>query len=262
MKSFLHKAGGVLGEKARRLFGGERGGRLRRGSIERRRIKRMACHQVFLCSNGKESCPVTVVDLGFGGFKIRSEQSVGKRGDLLHLLRQTGDVLKKLGGSYSIGLVVRVAWTRRDEDGWETGLYLPDAPGSMRIRWFKELLRELDLDETEVFSKRSTRRHRCRLPAQLTAGFMLPTPGMLLDLSPGGGLFASSQAALLGTAGQLQVQWGAKTLGCQVTVVGVRPAEPRELEHRVLHSLKFEEPMDTAAEAVLCRWLEELALND
>lgn len=234
----------------------------RRASMERRKIKRLACHQNFLCTRGGESFPVIVVDVGFGGFKVRSSAPLGKRGELLHLRRLSEEHTKKLGGSYTTGLMVRVAWTKRDEDGWESGLSLPEAPGSMRIRWFKELLEELRLDETEIFSKRAARRHRCRLPASIATGALPSVSGMVFDLSSGGVLFAAPAPAMLGSCGELQVTWGAKTLKAEVSVVGVRPAEASELELRFLHSLRFEDGMDIAAETLLHRFIGELAEND
>jgi hypothetical protein len=245
-------------QKARSLFAGPD----RRASLERRKIKRLACHQSFVCSSGKLSWPVTVVDLGFGGFKVRSAVSLGKRGDLLHLRRVCADHIKKLGGSYTTGLMARVAWSKRDDDGYETGLYLPEAPGSMRIRWYKELLQELDLDETEIFSKRSTRRRRCRLPATISTGALPSATGMVFDLSAGGALFAAPAPAMLGSSGHLDVQWGVKRLNVEISVVGVRPSDANELDLRFLHSLKFEEPMSQASETTLYRWLEELAQNE
>lgn len=234
----------------------------RRASMERRKIKRLACHQNFLCTRGGESFPVIVVDVGFGGFKVRSSAPLGKRGELLHLRRLSEDHTKKLGGSYTTGLMVRVAWTKHDEDGWESGLSLPEAPGSMRIRWFKELLEELRLDETEIFSKRSARRHRCRLPATIATGALPSVSGMVFDLSSGGVLFAAPAPAMLGSCGELQVTWGAKVLKAEVSVVGVRPAEASELELRFLHSLRFEDGMDEATEKLLHRFIGELAEND
>ena len=245
-------------KKARGLFAGPD----RRAAVERRRIKRLACHQSFLCCSGELKLPVTVVDLGFGGFKIRSTVSVGKRGDLLHLRRLSDDHVKHLGSSYTTGLMVRVAWTKRDEDGWESGLYLPEAPGSMRIRWFKELLQELRMDETEIFSKRNTRRHRCRLPATISTGALPSVSGMIFDLSSGGALLAAPVPGMLGSCGTLQVQWGPKKLETEISIVGIRPAEASELELRFLHSLKFSEPMEKTAESLLYRWLAELAEND
>lgn len=244
-------------QKARGFFTGPD----RRAAMERRRLKRLACHQSFLCSSGKESWPVTVVDIGFGGFKIRSSGPVGKRGDLLHLRRLSSDHTKQLGGSYTTGLMVRVAWTKRDEDGWESGLYLPEAPGSMRIRWFKELLKELRMDETEIFTKRNNRRHRCRLPATISTGALPMASGMVFDLSSGGAMFAAPAPGMLGACGQLEVVWGPRTLRTEVSIVGIRPAEANEIELRFLHSLRFEE-MDKATETLLYRWLEELAQND
>ena len=234
----------------------------RRAIMERRKIKRLACHQSFLCTRGGESFPVIVVDVGFGGFKVRSSAPLGKRGELLHLRRLSEDHTKKLGGSYTTGLMVRVAWTKHDEDGWESGLSLPEAPGSMRIRWFKELLEELRLDETEIFSKRSARRHRCRLPATIATGALPSVSGMVFDLSSGGVLFAAPAPAMLGSCGELQVTWGAKVLKAEVSVVGVRPAEASELELRFLHSLRFEDGMDEATEKLLHRFIGELAEND
>lgn len=234
----------------------------RRASMERRKIKRLACHQSFLCTRGGESFPVIVVDVGFGGFKVRSSAPLGKRGELLHLRRLSEDHTKKLGGSYTTGLMVRVAWTKHDEDGWESGLSLPEAPGSMRIRWFKELLEELRLDETEIFSKRSARRHRCRLPATIATGALPSVSGTVFDLSSGGVLFAAPAPAMLGSCGELQVTWGAKVLKAEVSVVGVRPAEANELELRFLHSLRFEDGMDEATEKLLHRFIGELAEND
>lgn len=245
----------LLLQKARGLLLGPD----RRAAVERRRIKRLACHQSFLCSNGKLSFPVTVVDIGFGGFKIRSSVSAGQRGDLLHLTRQADHHVKKLGGSYTTGVMVKIAWTKRDEDGWESGLSLPEMPGSMRIRWFKELLKELNMDETEIFSKRSTRRYRCRLPASISVGALPDASGMVFDLSIGGALFAAPAPAMLGSSGALKVVWGAGTLEAPVSVVGIRPSEARELDLRYLHSLKFEEPLEKGTEKLLCRWLEELS---
>lgn len=244
--------------KARGYFSGPD----RRAALERRRLKRLACHQSFECTSGKVKFPVTVVDLGFGGFKIRSSICVGKRGDLLHLTRVSNDLVKKLGGSYTTGVMVKVAWTKKDEHGWESGLYLPEAPGSMRIRWFKELLKELDMDETEIFSKRSTRRHRCRLPASISTGALPAASGMVFDLSSGGALFAAPAPAMLGSCGTLEVQWGPRILRAEIAVVGVRPSEAQEIDLRFLHSLKFEEPMGREAESLLYSWLDELATND
>lgn len=250
MKSLLQKARGLLARTDRRA------------SMERRKIKRLACHQNFLCTSANDSFPVMVVDIGFGGFKVRSARPLGKRGDLLHLRRLSQDHTKKLGGSYTTGLMVRVAWSKKDEDGWECGLSLPEAPGSMRIRWFKELLEELHLDETEIFSKRSARRHRCRLPATISTGALPSVSGLALDLSAGGVLFAAPAPAMLGSCGELEVTWGAKVFKAEVSVVGVRPAEATEIELRFLHSLRFEDGMEEATERLLHRFLSELAEND
>ena len=150
---------GIL-QRARKLFRGPD----RRASRERRRLKRVACHQSFVCTRGEESFPLTVVDVGFGGFKVQSEHPLGERGDLLHLRRVATDFRRHLTGPYTTGLMVSVAWVKACEDGtYEAGFYLPQAPGSMRINWFRELLSELGMNEREVFSKRASRRHRCRL---------------------------------------------------------------------------------------------------
>jgi hypothetical protein len=124
------------------------------------------------------------------------------------------------------------------------------------------LLQELQMDETEIFSKRNTRRHRCRLPATICTGALPSVSGMIFDLSSGGALFASPVPGMLGSSGTLRVQWGARTLEAEISIVGIRPAEATELEFRFLHSLKFEEPMPKATESLLYRWLAELADND
>lgn len=204
---------------------------------------------------------MTVTDLGFGGFKIRSETSVGERGDLLHMRRVATDLTKKLGGSYTTGVVVRVAWSKADESGWETGLYLPAAPGSMRIRWFRELLSELGLDETQVFSKRESRRHLCRLPATFRCASEESFEGMLLDLSSGGGLLATRESMKLGDSGILSVLWGVKRLEMNVSVVGVRVDAASNQGLGWHQSVRFEEPMGESQAKVLAQWLEELAID-
>ncbi len=221
----------------------------------------MACHQSFVCTSSDGAWPVTVIDLGFGGFKIRSESSVGERGELLHMRRVATDLTKKLGGSYTTGVVVRVAWTKSDESGWETGLYLPAAPGSMRIRWFRELLSELGLDETQVFSKRENRRHICRLPATFTTYDRSPTEGMLLDLSSGGGLLATREPMKLGESGSFSVLWGVRRLQVRVSVVGVRANTGPDPGLGWQHSVRFEEPIEESQARILAKWLEELAID-
>lgn len=228
-------------------------------ALERRRIPRLACHQSFVCHTGQREFLVTVVDLGFGGFKIRSAVPVGERGVLLHLRRVSADSVKRLGGSYTTGLMARVAWTKQDQDGWESGLCLPDAPGSMRIRWYKELLAELEIDEKSVFSRRANRRHRCRLPATISTGALPSVRGMVCDLSSGGALWAAPASGMVGSTGRLVVQWGVHQLDLEVTIVGVRPAEVQVLDLPFLHSLRFQGPLPVAQESVLHRWLEELA---
>lgn len=228
----------------------------RRAAAERRRLKRMACHQEFLCSKGGECTPVTVLDVGFGGFRVRSNQPLGKRGDLLHLRRVATDFRRHMTGAYTTGMMARVAWVRPDEDGWQAGLYLPEAPGSMRISWFRELLKELDMDEKSVFSQRATRRHRCRLPGRITTDSRYLS-GTALDLSAGGGLFSAEQSLAMGTEGEFSVTWGNKTLKIRAEVVGVRAAKTGWL-----HSLKFEESPGAQVESLLYRWLDELARNE
>lgn len=229
---------------------------------ERRRLKRMACHQEFVCTRGKESHDITVVDVGFGGFRVRSQRSLGERGTLHHLRRLPTDFRKHLTGSYGNGLMVKVAWEKQDEQGFEVGLSVPEAPGSMRIEWFRELLREFGLDEQGVFSQRNSRRHRCRLPALLTLGESSELRGTLLDLSQGGGLLGLEHRAQLGSEGELAVKWGVKTLRLRVTVVGVRDNRISAQGPPCWHSLKFREPIPECSEDLLKDWLMELSRNE
>lgn len=248
---------GIL-KRARRFFSGPD----KKSSRERRRLKRMACQQAFVCTKGEESFPLTVLDVGFGGFKVLTEHPVGERGDLLHLRRVSTDFRRHLTGAYTTGLMVRVAWTKRDGEYYESGLHLPEAPGSMRISWFKELLSELGLSEKEVFTQRNTRRHRCHLPARLTCGPVPEHQGTLLDLSPGGCLFGSNVAAPMGKVAELSVVWGVKELSLSVEVVGVRPNNVEEMGSKWLHSLKFQGELSRSQEKILYSWLEELADNE
>lgn len=249
---------GIL-QRARKFFSGPD----KIASRERRKLKRMACHQSFVCTRGKESFPLTVVDVGFGGFKVQSEVSPGERGELLHLRRVATDFRRHLTGAYTTGLMVRVAWVKKcEEGGYEAGLYLPQAPGSMRISWFKELLSELGMDEKEVFSKRVSRRHRCSLPASIRFGSTPEQQGVVQDLSPGGALFAAAKAAPMGEQVEFRVVWGRKALVLKATVVGVRPSEAHQGGPSWLHSLKFEAELDKKQERILYGWLEELAANE
>lgn len=234
----------------------------KRASRERRKLKRVACHQEFVCTRGKETFPIVVIDVGFGGFKVTSQTSFGERGDILHLRRVATDFQRHLTGAYTTGIMVRVAWVKNCGGTYEAGLYLPEAPGTMRISWFKDLLKELGFDEQAVFTKRSTRRYRCRLPGELTCGPMPTESGSLLDLSPGGGLFGAKKAAPLGVSGKLHVRWGTEEFEVPVAVLGVRAGDSDPLSHSWLHSLKFQEPLSKSQEKVLYRWLEELGEND
>lgn len=222
----------------------------------------MACHQAFLCSKGGQSQPITVVDVGFGGFRVRAQESLGKRGDLLHLRRLSTDFRRHMTGAYTTGMMARVAWIKQDEDGWEAGLYLPEAPGSMRISWFRELLRELDLDEKTVFSQRHARRHRCKLPGSFLVSHSVAQEGTVFDLSCGGGLFGASKPAGMGEVGQFEVVWGTKTLSLKAEVVGVRKGPLNGSTPGWLHSLKFEQELSKEAETILYRWLDELSRNE
>jgi PilZ domain len=244
--------------KARRFLTGPD----KRASRERRRLKRMACHQAFVCTRGGESFPLTVIDVGFGGFKVISENFIGERGDLLHLRRVVTDFRRHMTGAYTTGLMVRVAWSKKDEVGFEAGLYLPEAPGSMRINWFRELLGELGLKENAVFTQRHSRRHRCKLPATIRQGFLPVQEGFLLDLSPGGGLFSATKAAPMGDTVQMTVQWGRGEMNVAASVVGVRATDAEGTGQRWLHSLKFHEPLSKGQERTLYTWLEELAQNE
>lgn len=221
----------------------------------------MACHQEFVCTKGERKFPVTVVDVGFGGFKIQSNQVIGERGDLLHLRRVSTDFRRHLTGAYTTGLMVRVAWVKSCQEGFEAGLHLPEAPGSMRISWFKELLSELGLNEVAVFTKRNSRRHRCLLPAKITQGDIPAQDGHLLDLSSGGGLFGASRPAPMGQAVTLAVKWGRQDLSLQAEVVGVRKGDGEAVGSAWLHSLKFQEPLSAKQQRVLYGWLEELEQN-
>lgn len=196
--------------------------------------------------------------MGFGGFKVRSASRLGGAGDLLHMRRVSGDATRHLESSYTTGVMVSIVWTKEDRGAWESGLFLVQAPGSMRTRWYKELLAELGLDERDVFSRRATRRGECRLPALLSTSALPSATGLVFDLSAGGALFAGTAAPLLGSTGSLQVTWGADVAHFPVTVVGVRPAEQKDLELKVLHSLKFEATLPKTEERILSRWLEEL----
>jgi PilZ domain-containing protein len=201
-----------------------------------------------------------VVDVGFGGFRVVSDQSVGERGDLLHLRRLATDFRRHLTGAYTNGLMVRVAWVKCTEDGHEAGLHLPQAPGSMRISWFRELLEEMGFDERTVFTQRNNRRHRCRLPSELRLNGFPVSNGLLLDLSSGGGLFGSDQSAPMGCEGVLSVKWGVRELDLESTVVGVR-SNVVDSGPKWLHSLKFRDSLTRNQERILYRWLEELARN-
>lgn len=244
--------------RARRFFSGPD----KESSRERRKLKRIACHQQFLGTRGKESFPLTVIDVGFGGFKMVSDRHPGERGELLHLRRVSTDYQRHLGGVYTTGIMVRVAWVKTLGDGgYEAGLHLPQAPGTMRISWFKELLSELGMDEKEVFSKRNSRRHRCQLPATLEQGSMPACEGLVLDLSQGGALFGCARAVAMGENVKLSVVWGRQTLDAEAVVLGVRQNSTGGGGGRWLHSLRFE-PLEKKAEVVLSGWIEELARND
>ncbi len=247
-----------LFQRAKKFFAGPD----KKAARERRKLKRIACHQEFICTRAGEAFPVVVVDVGFGGFRVTSKQSLGKRGDILHLRRVATDFQRHLTGAYTTGLMVRVAWVKELEGSFEAGLYLPEAPGTMRISWFKELLKELGFDEKAVFSKRSTRRFRCRLPGELTCGPLPGGSGTVLDLSPGGGLFGAGKAAPMGVKASLHVRWGEEELELPVTVLGVRANALESQGGRWLHSLRFEENLSKRQERILYAWLEELAKND
>ena len=205
---------------------------------------------------------MTVVDVGFGGFRALAEQRVGERGQLLHLRRLSNDFKRHTTGAYTTGIMVRVAWAKESDGVWEVGLYLPEAPGSMRISWFRELLEELGFNEREIFSKRVMRRHRCRLPCKLLgAEDGVPIEGVLLDLSPGGGLFGSSKKSILGQVHDCSVKWGLKELVLKAEVVGLRVNNIDDMGPRWLHSLRFQSDLDKTQEQVLHGWLEELARN-
>lgn len=244
-------------QRAKKFFSGPDKG----ASKERRRLKRMACHQLFECTGAGLTFPVTVVDVGFGGFRIVSEHSLGERGDLLHLRRISTDFGRHLTGAYTTGLMVKVAWVRQEGNSYEAGLHLPEAPGSMRISWFRELLKEMGMSESAIFSKRGTRRHRCRLPAQLTCGKLPVLHGLLLDLSMGGGLFGGAKASPMGDDAQFCVRWGAKELLVPVSIVGVRVNTLEEAGPKWLHSIKFEKEFTKTQQRVLYAWLDELAGN-
>ena len=233
----------------------------KRRSRERRKLKRMACHQAFICTRGEDSFPITVIDVGFGGFKVVSDDPLGERGDLLHIRRVSTDFKRHLTGAYTTGLMVRVAWTKKDGAGYESGLHLPEAPGSMRISWFRELLSELGLDEKAVFTKRNTRRFRCRLPAKLNGGSGPSQEGTLLDLSSGGGLFGSLKACSMGETGELEITWGKRSLKTTINVVGVRSSD-YDGSNPWLNSVKFQEELSKAQERILYGWLEELSRNE
>lgn len=244
--------------RARRFFSGPN----KNASRERRKLKRMACHQAFLCTKGEVSFPLTVIDVGFGGFKVMSEHPIGKRGDLLHLRRVATDFKRHLTGAYTTGLMVRVAWAKESDGHFEAGLHLPEAPGSMRISWFRELLSEMGFDEKAVFTQRHNRRHRCRLPSEFSVQGRPVQGGLLLDLSSGGGMFGAAKAANMGDQGRLSARWGSKELLLDVTVVGLRANNIDEAGPRWLHSVKFEENFGKAQESILYAWLEELARNE
>ncbi|MFA5505062.1 MAG: PilZ domain-containing protein [Vulcanimicrobiota bacterium] len=243
-------------QRARQLFQGPD----RSASKERRKLKRVACQQLFEATCQDRSFKVTVVDVGFGGFRVWTEQSPGERGDLLHLRRLVTDFSRHLTGAYTTGLMVKVAWVKKTAEGYEAGLHLPQAPGSMRISWFRELLQEMGFDEKTVFTQRSNRRHRCRLPAELALEAFPRSQGLVLDLSSGGGLFAAARAATMGAEGLLSVQWGSRELKVEVAVVGLRSHTHGE-DPRWLHSLKFAEELSRPQEQVLYQWLDELARN-
>lgn len=234
----------------------------RSASRERRKLKRIACQQQFLATRGKESFPLTVVDVGFGGFRVLSDDPLGERGTLLHIRRLPNDFRRHLTGAYTSGLMVKVAWVKASEGQFEAGLSVPETPGSMRLNWYRELLGELGFDEKTVFSKRASRRHRCRLPAELRCGELPPQKGILLDMSSGGALFGEGKAAPMGTPATLAVEWGRERLELGVGVVGVRTNTLDDSVPRWLHSLKFEEGMSQGQEKILFRWLEDLAEND
>ena len=234
----------------------------KRRSRERRKLKRMACHQAFVCTRGEKSFPITVIDVGFGGFKVISEEPLGERGDLLHIRRVSTDFRRHLTGAYTTGLMVRIAWTKQDGSSYESGLHLPKAPGSMRIIWFRELLSELGMDEKAVFTKRKTRRFRCRLPAVLKGELVPAQDGTLLDLSSGGGLFGSTEACSMGDSGEFEITWGKRSLKTAVDVVGVRRNDSGDGGVTWLNSVKFKEELSKPQERVLFGWLEELSRNE
>lgn len=249
---------GIL-QQARRFFNGPD----RQASRERRKLKRIACHQSFIGTRDGVSFPLTVVDVGFGGFKVISDREPGPKGALVHLRRVANDFQRHLTPAYTTGVMVKVAWVRpHPEGGFEAGLYLPQAPGSMRISWFKELLAELGMDEKSVFSQRHSRRHRCRLPAGIAYGQVPSQEGLMLDLSSGGGLFGAAKAAPMGEWVQLSVTWGRHRVDLKAEVVGVRQNLLDEGGGKWLHSLKFQEELPKKVERILLSWLEELARNE
>lgn len=241
--------------RAREFFSGPN----KNASRERRKLKRMACHQEFLGTREGSTFPLTVIDVGFGGFKVMSEHALGKRGDLLHMRRVATDFQRHLSGVYTTGIMARVAWCKERGNHYEAGLYLPEAPGAMRVSWFKELLKEMGFDEKTVFSQRNSRRHLCRLPAELKLVAPPTLGGLLLDLSPGGALFAAERAAGMGELADLSVRWGSQTLTVEASVVGVRANGTESNTPRWHHSLRFADDINKQQEKVLYGWLQELA---
>ncbi len=210
-----------------------------------------------------------MVDVSFGGFKVLAPRCLGPRGGFLHLRRVAADFRRHMSSAYTTGIMVKVAWSKpssQDSRLYEAGLTLAEVPGSMTLGWYRELLTELGLDEATIFSRRSHRRFRCRLPAVLSfEGGEAPREisGTLLDLSSGGALLATPQTARIGCEVILSATWGAETLVAPGKVVGVRKSEevgsPEELWW---HSLTFDEGLEPNAGHLLSKWLGEFSRND
>ncbi len=227
--------------------------------LERRRLKRLPVHQLFECRDGTSVWELRVIDVSFGGFRVLSPEPLGERGKPLHLRRLSTEVRALHGAAYSTGVMVEIAWSRPYPHApglHEHGLTLVQAPGSMNLDWYRQLLKELGLDGEAIFDRRRQRRFRCSLPGRflIDAG-LAAREGVVGDLSLGGALWVAEGILPVGSSGSLGMEWGERRLDLPVKVTGTRRAETTG---RWLHSLELRTPLGRERQFELEAWLQEL----
>lgn len=215
---------------------------------ERREIVRVACQIPVGCGYRNQQYPVTVVDMGLSGLRLKSPTRF-PRGKLV--------TLSHAGGGPVLCMVVWVR-SRGKNEGFELGLRFHDTIDNLRNSWVQNELTRLGFIPGRI----QERRKHIRVDADVRAVIAnrsgeLLVEGRLRNVGISGAMIQTKVEVDVGTSIRLQADPLASVEGLDI-LSEVRSCRPHHDGDDFLHGLRF---VEVADEGHLKRYLYTLLRN-